>query len=379
MRSLDTAREVCDQYHPGLCKSLAEIDLMAREMPGSPIIDLFRAHGGPSLLVPTDYAGDGVDALTAVRVQRALASYSPSLGAAVTMHHFTMAMLFSLARTAERLTPAQLELLSRIAPEQLLVASGWAEGKPDQNILVPAVTAVPADNGGYVVNGGKKPCSLSRSMDLLTASVAVPIDGEPTLAVLLIPAESPGVSVHPFWSSVVLGAAESDEVRLTDVHVPEELVIRTVPDDPDRLDDLQTAGFVWFEMLISSVYVGAASALVERALERGRGSVTDRAAASVQLEAAVALLEGVARAVSDGVSGDEAVASVLLARYAAQEALASATDKAAELLGGIAFMQSSEIAYLLAASRPLAYHPPSRGAAAEALVNYACGAPLRLA
>jgi alkylation response protein AidB-like acyl-CoA dehydrogenase len=378
MRSLDTAREVCDQYHPGLCKSLGEFDLMDLETPGSPIIDLFRTHDGPSLLVPEQYSGFGVDALDAVRVQRALASYSPSLGAAVTMHHFTMAMLFSLAGTAERLTPAQLDLLSRIAPERLLVASGWAEGKPDQNILIPAVTAKEAE-GGYTVNGGKKPCSLSRSMDLLTASVAVPIDGEPTLAVLLIPADSPGISVHPFWSSVVLAAAESDEVRLSDVHVPQDLVIRTVPDDPDRLDDLQTAGFVWFEMLISSVYVGAASALVERALKRGRGSVTDRAGASIQLEAAVGLLEGMARAVRDGVSGDEAVAQVLLARFAAQQALASATDRAAELLGGISFMQSSEVAYLLAASRPLAFHPPSRGSAAEALVNYVCGEPLRLA
>jgi alkylation response protein AidB-like acyl-CoA dehydrogenase len=132
-------------------------------------------------------------------------------------------------------------------------------------------------------------------------------------------------------------------------------------------------------MLISSVYVGAASALVERALARGRGSVTDRAAASIALESAVSLLEGVARSVRDGLSGDEAVAAVLLARFAVQQALRSATDKAAELLGGIAFMQSPEVAYQLAACRPLMFHPPSRGSAAEALVNYACGEPLRLA
>lgn len=379
MRSLDVAREVCDRYHPGLCKSLAEIDLLDREVPGSPIMELFRTYGGPSLLVPVEFGGAGADALEAVRVQRAVASYSPSLGAATTMHHFTMAMLFALTSTTDRLSATQLDLLGRIAPQRLLVASGWAEGKPGQNILIPAVTATEVD-GGYLVNGGKKPCSLARSMDLLTASVAVPdANGEPSLAVLLVPADSPGVTVHPFWSTWVLAAAESDEVRLTDVHVPEDLVIRTVPDDPDRLDDLQTAGFVWFEMLISSVYVGAASALVERALARGRGAVTDRAAALVTLESAVALIEGVARAVNDGVSGDEAVAAVLQARFAAQQALRDATDRAAELLGGIAYMQSAEVAYLLAASRPLAYHPPSAASAAEALVNYACGEPLRLA
>src|SRR5262249_24811444 len=164
MRSLDAARDVCDQYHPGLCKSLAELDLLDREAAGSPVIELFRTHGGPGLLVPGEYSGNGVDPLDAVRVQRALSSYSPSLGAPVTMHHFTVAMLFSLARTAERLNQAQLDVLGRIVPERLLIASGWAEGKPDQNILVPAVTAKAVD-GGYLVNGGKKPCSLSGSMD----------------------------------------------------------------------------------------------------------------------------------------------------------------------------------------------------------------------
>jgi isobutylamine N-monooxygenase len=377
MRSLDTARAITEEYNPGLCAALAEIPLLDREAAGSPVIDLFRNHDGPSLLVPAEYGGAGADALAAVRVMRALGSYSPSLGAAVTMHHFTMAMLFSLAKTAARLTPAQLELLGRIAPERLIIASGWAEGKPDQNILIPAVTATPTE-GGYLVNGGKKPCSLSHSMDLLTASVALPVNGEPSLAVLLIPKNSPGLSVHPFWNTWVLAGSESDEVRLDDVFVPDEYVIRTEPDDPSRLDDLQTAGFVWFELLISSVYTGAASNLVARALDRGRGSVTDRAAAAVQLEAAVALLEGVARGVRDGMSGDEAVAAVLVARFAAQQALAEATDKAAELIGGIAYMQSSEISYLVSACRPLVFHPPSRGSTAEPLVQYFGGEPLRL-
>jgi alkylation response protein AidB-like acyl-CoA dehydrogenase len=378
MRSLDDAREVCQRYHPGLCAALAEVPLLEREAPGGPVLDLFRKYGGPGLLVPRENGGAGAGPLDSVRIMRAMSSYSPSLGAATTMHHFTVAMLFSLAATAGRLTQAQLDLLAKIGPENLIVASGWAEGKPHTNILIPAVTARAAENG-YVINGGKKPCSLSRSMDLLTASVALPVEGEQTLALLLIPAGLPGITVHEFWTSNVLAGAESDEVRLTDVFVPEELVIRTAPDDPHRLDDLQTAGFAWFEMLATAVYVGAASALVEKVLERGRGTITDRALAVTQLEAAAGLVEGAARAIDDGVTGDEAVAMVLVARYAAQQALAMASDMAAELLGGIAFMRSSEIGYLLAAVRPLAYHPPSRTATAEPLVDYFSGRPLVLA
>ena len=377
MRSLDEARNVCERYHPGLCAALADISLAEREAPGGPVLDMFRKFGGPGLMVPAEYGGAGVGALEASRVVRAMASYSPSLGAATTMHHYTTATLFALARRAGRLTAAQLDLLAGIAPANLLVASGWAEGNPGANIVVPAATARPVD-GGYLVNGGKKPCSLSRSMDVLTASAAVPVDGTPALALLLIPAGSPGLSVEKFWLSNVLAGAESDEVRLTDVFVPADLVIRTEPDAPDRLDDLQTIGFAWFEMLATSVYVGATSALVEQALAKGRGSVTDRAQAAIQLESAVALVENAARAIGDGLTGDAAVSAVLVARYAVQQALREAADLAAELLGGIAFIRSPDIAYLVAAIRALAYHPPSRTAMAEALVDYLTGRPLRL-
>lgn len=377
MRSLDEARNVCERYHPGLCAALADIPLAEREAPGGPIIDIFRKFGGPGLMVPTEYGGAGVNALGAARVVRAMSSYSPSLGASTTMHHYTVATLFSLARIAGRLTAAQLDLLAEIARDNLIVASGWAEGKPGANIVIPAVTARATD-GGYLVNGGKKPCSLARSMDLLTASAAVPVNGTDELALLLIPASSPGITVHKFWLSNVLAGAESDEIRLTEVFVPADLVIHTRPDAPDRLDDLQTTGFAWFEMLATSVYVGATSALVEQALVGGRGSATDRAHAAIQLESAISLVESAARALDDGRTGDDAVAAVLTARYAAQPVLRSAADMAAELLGGIAFMRSPDIGYLIAAVRPLAYHPPSRTAMAEALVDYFTGRPLRL-
>ncbi|WP_030608683.1 acyl-CoA dehydrogenase family protein [Streptomyces sclerotialus] len=382
MRSLESARTTCEQYHPGLGKALEETDLMDREQVGSPVVPLFREHGGSALLVPAAFGGRGADPVDAVRVQRALGSYSPSLAAAATMHHFTAAMLYSLAGRPDGLTAAQRDLLAGIVPGRKLMASGWAEGRTQQNILAPAVSARPVD-GGYLLNGAKKPCSLSRSMDLLTASVTVPgADGRPELAVALVAAGSPGITVHPFWGSGALAAAESDEVRLADVFVPEELVLRTTADGEgrDRLSEMQSAGFVWFELLISAGYSGAAAALVQRVLEHARGSVTDRAALAVRAESAYLLLEGTARGVRDGdLAGEEAVAAVLVARFAVQEALSGAADLALELLGGMDFIRSPEGALLAAAVRPLAFHPPSRTSTAEPLLGYFGGAPLVLA
>ncbi|MFC7844951.1 acyl-CoA dehydrogenase family protein [Streptomyces sp. NPDC001046] len=379
MRSLDLARSVCERFHPGLLKELEQIAYTDREQPGSPVIDLFRIHGGVGLLIPQEYGGHGADALDALRVQLALGAVSPSLAAAVSMHHFTVAMLYSLAVKAGRLTDEQTALLGRVVPDQQVMASGWAEGRTAQNILKPAVTARPV-RGGFLLTGAKKPCSLSRSMSLLTASVAIHgDDGEPELALALVPADAPGLSVHPYWGNDLLAGAESDEVRLEDVFVPAGMVVRAGADDPHRLDDLQSAGFVWFEMLICAGYAGAAMALVEQVLERERGSVAERAALAVDMDAAVALLEGVARATGPEPGDEESVARVLVARYAVQNALPDIASRALELLGGLDFISGSGPAQAAAALRALAFHPPSRAAAAEPLLRWFDGGELVLA
>jgi alkylation response protein AidB-like acyl-CoA dehydrogenase len=381
MRSLAIARHTCEDYHPGLLAALDAIPLDKREAPDSDVVEIYRAHRGPGLLVPKEYGGAAAGPLDAVRAQRGLSAASPSLGVASVMHHFTVAMLFSLAANADRLTPAQVKLLSGVAGvagDGLLLASGWAEGRTDQNILTPSVTAQRVDDG-YLVNGAKQPCSLSRAMDLLTASVTLTEpDGRPGLALLLIPANLPGIRVEPFWSTPILAAAQSDRVVLTDVRVPAELVIHSTPEDQDRLDDLQTAGFTWFELLVTSAYTGAASTLVERVLATGRGTPGDRAELGTRLAAAIDLVEGAARTIECGLAGDEAVAATLVARYTVQDLLSGVVDTAAEMLGGMGFIKSFDVAYLASAVRALAFHPPSRGSVAGALVDYLEGKPLVL-
>ncbi|MFE7034389.1 acyl-CoA dehydrogenase [Streptomyces sp. NPDC057621] len=382
MRSMDHARETCEAFLPGLLDKLDDIPLSELEAPGSPALDHFRACGGPGLVIPTRYHGGGADPLQALAVVRAVGAHSPSLAVATTMHHFSVATLFTLADSVQR-SGMEWALLEGIAEQGLLVASGFAEGRPGQGILAPTVRAKAVD-GGYLVNGSKKPCSLSASMDLLTASVALPTKdgdggGEGTeLAVMLLPRASEGISVQPFWKSWALAGAESDEVRLTDVLVDEQLLMRTAAAEPGRLDELQTTGFLWFELLISACYSGAAGALVERALVREH-STSDRAGLVTRLETANLLLEGVARMLRDGESDDEALGKALVARFAAQDALGEAVRRAVEMLGGTAFISSSEVAYLAAVSHGLGFHPPSRASFAAPYLEHVAGSPLRLA
>ncbi|MEV8394266.1 MULTISPECIES: acyl-CoA dehydrogenase family protein [unclassified Streptomyces] len=378
MRSLEAARETCEAFLPGLLDQLSGTPLEELEAPKNPALDQFRAASGPGLVIPTTYGGAGADPLQALAVVRALASRAPSLAIATTMHHFSVATLFTLADSIQS-SGMEWALLEGIAEQRLLVASGFAEGRPGRGILSPMMSASKAD-GGYVINGSKKPCSLSHSMDLLTASVALPTDsGEQRMAVLLIPRETEGVSVHPFWGSRTLAGAESDEVRLTDVLVDEQLLMRTDPrGDAGNLDDLQTVGLIWFELLISACYLGIVSGLVERVVDGGRGSDSDRARVLTRLETAALLLEGTARMIRDGETGNAALARTLVARYAAQDALGDALNQAVELLGGTAFMSSSDVAYLAGAAHGLSFHPPSRSSFTGPYLDHVAGHPLRL-
>lgn len=377
MRTLDDARAVCETHLPGLYAELASTPLLDLEQPGNPGLELFRMHGGPGLVIPEKYAGLGVSPLEAVQVVRAIGSCAPSLSVATAMHHFSVATLFTLADSL-RSSGVEWALLEAIASQQLLVSSGFAEGHPDQGIFSPNVTGV-RTHGGIVINGSKKPCSMSKSMDLLSASVAIPgAEGDTEMVLLLLPAATPGISIHPFWAAPVLTGAESDEVRLTDVFVDDRLVIPAGTGEQGELDELQTVGFVWFELLITSCYLGMASALTERVFRKGKLGSETLAALGVRLETATILLEGVARLLSERPVDNSALTKTMIARYGAQDAIADVVTMSVEALGGMSFITSPEVAYLASACRCVSFHPPSRSSTHAALTANFAGDVLRI-
>jgi alkylation response protein AidB-like acyl-CoA dehydrogenase len=376
MKLLERERADLERYLPGLDGLLAETPSAELERPGSPGIKMFRDAGGPALVVPTEYRGLGADPLTAVRIQRALGSRSPSLAVATTMHHFSVSSLVLVAAGGGK----EWLLLEAIASQRMLVASGFAEGRPDGRILTPTMTATVTDEG-LRVSGVKRPCSLARSMDLLTASVIVPgTDGrEDQLGVALIPSTDPGVSVTPFWSSFALAGAESDQVTVDNVLVPTDLVVLTGPAEGAQLDEIQTAGFVWFELLIMGAYLGAATALVERAIAIDRATDNEKLRLVTGVEAAMAALENIARLVLGGQRDQRVLADALLVRYAIQDAIAAVVPQAVELLGGLNFMTSDDVGYLAAAVNGLGFHPPARAKMAGPLMKYLTGSSLQIA
>ncbi|MFB7600697.1 acyl-CoA dehydrogenase family protein [Streptomyces sp. NPDC056160] len=375
MRFLEPERATLEMFLPGLDERLAALPLKEREQPQGPALTLFKEAGGPGLVVPSEHRGLGASAVQAVRLQRAVASRSPSLAVATTMHHFSVA---GLIQAYEATKGMEWMLLEAVADQRLLMASGFAEGKSGQSILASSITAR-QDGDDIVLNGSKKPCSLSASMDLLTASVTLDTDSGPQLAVALVSASSPGVSVHPFWGTAALAGAESDEVRLEDVRVPADMVVRTELGEDGSLDRIQTVGFIWFELMMAASYLGMASALVERVLARERTDVTERARILVELEAAMGAIVGAASPLDgDGPVGQAELLQSLVVRFSVQDTIDRVVPRCLETLGGMSYVSSDETSYLAACAAALKFHPPSRAWSGQALCTAYAGGPLVL-
>jgi len=370
MNFLKRDRATLEQFLPSLDARLAEIPLTEIEQPGNSGLAMLRDLAGASLLIPTKYGGKGAVPAEAIQIHRAVATRSPSLAIAMTMHNFSVATLVEYLFYGDY----TVDLLKQISEAQLLVASGFAEGRAGTSILAPTMKATPLDGGGYRINGSKKPCSLSNSMHLLTASVAVPSENGSRRGVAIVPADAEGITRKPFWNSAVLRGAESDEVKLDNVAVTNEQVF--FPEVEESLDAVEAGGFLWFELLVSASYLGIASALAERVIQGKRGDSTERAQLAIDLEGAMAALEGIARAMATGDRGEAILVQALLVRYSVQRSIEQASARAAELLGGMAFINSPDVAYLLAASRALAFHPPSRLSISPAIDSYLMGNPM---
>lgn len=375
MNFLKKERAALETAMPALDSALAGLSLAEMEKPENPAIAMFRECGGPGLLIPVQHGGVGAAPLDALRVQFAVGSRAPSLAIATTMHHFSVATIVEMV--AMKLGSGfEWMLLEAIAKQKLLVASGFAEGRSGASIMS-SFLKVERAGDGFVVSGSKKPCSLAHSMDLLTASMIIERrGGETELAVAIIPSRTPGIERRPFWTNPILAGAESDEVYLENVAVQEKLV--SYLGSPGQLDALQSRGFLWFELLISASYLGMAAGLAERVIKAGKGGAGERSELAIEIIGALSALEGIACAMARE-SAEEArneLARALFVRYTVQRAIRNATSLAVELLGGMAFIGSSEPSYLHAAAQCLVFHPPGRFSAFPALARYLDGEPL---
>lgn len=373
-RSIWPIRErLVEKMFPDLDEYLNSTSLLDLESRDSEIVERFKASGAIGLIVPEALGGAGATARDSIAVQREIGSRSPSLGVATTMHHLSLATLLEYAHAG---TADDLDLARSIVGANMLIASGFAEGRTGSSVFEPAMQAERTP-GGYIISGSKKPCSLSASMDLLTATVLVPTGNGPVRGIALVAADSPGVTVRPFWKAGVLAASESDEVVLDEVFVPEALVVADV--DGVSMSEHEMTGFLWFGMLITAAYLGASCRLVEMLLTKRGADAEAVACAAGELEASYAAIDGVARRFDAGERGAELSAHLLLLRYTVRESLRRSAAVSVAALGGSAYIAGPEVAYLESVVHAYGFHPPFRSQTADGLACYMKGGLFTLA
>ncbi|MGW0065306.1 hypothetical protein ACWDTT_36025 [Streptosporangium sandarakinum] len=371
MRFLERERATVAKLLPGLDESLRALPLMKLEGPDSPGLQLFRDNGGLGLVAPSDQRGRGATALDALRVQRALGSRTPSLAVATTWHHLSMAILVGLATPDD---DQRSMLVESLAVGNQLVAFGFAEERPGAGILSPAMTATLSPDG-LLTSGRTRPCSLARSMDLLAVSVMAPNweddrrEGIPVVA--LVPAGLDGMSVGG-------AGAGSEQVTLDNALVePDWLVRASAPEGQPEV--ILTAGFAWFQLLMTGSYLGAVSALVERVLLDNQVPEAEQVGLLVEAEGAMSAAESVARRIDDGSPDESTLAESLYVRYCVQDTLARVVPRAVQLLGDLDSMASTEVGHLAACANGLELHPPARDRMTAPLAAYLGDGPLTIA
>jgi len=366
-------RELLERFMPGLDDALKAIPLERLESRENPSIRMLKEAKGPGLLIPAKYGGMGATSVEGVRVLRAIGSRAPSLGIVCTMHNFSASTMVEWGTVfGEEYGEV---LLAGIAESSMYLASGFAEGRSGSKPLEMTMQARRAPGGGWLVTGKKKPCTLTYSMDFLTCGlVAENEDGTWQRAVGLIPADSPGIERRPFWKSHILAGAESDEVRLEDVHAPDDFVFPV--DESNVLDPVELTGYIWLQLALASTYLGITGNLVERLIASGKATPEERGGVVVQVESQAAAIDGIAYGLDAGEDREKLLARALAVRFATQSTIENVAMRAAELLGGMAFIGSTEVSYLMSAARAIAFHPPGRLHACAALDQYAGGGML---
>lgn len=332
-------------------------------------IQLLQESGFLKMTVPREFGGWECTLGDCVAAQLELAQGSASTALVAAMQH----QIFGHQREVRSWQPDAYQWLCREAAEGGLfnyVASEPQLGSPSRGGL-PATTAVPsADGQSWIVNGHKTWSTGGRHLTHML--VRANVDGEQ--GVVLVKQDTPGIEWIETWGdSLSLRASDSHDVVFHDVVVPREHLIET--------GDAKGVPNVWFPMILSAVYLGAAVAarncVIQFALERVPTALGKPIATlpkiqrqigeiDMELQAARALLFEVA----DLWHGDEAARSSLMPRIAAAKLVVNntanhVTDLALQIAGGSSITRALPLERHFRDVRAGSMQPPSGDSALE--------------
>ncbi|GAB3485364.1 acyl-CoA dehydrogenase family protein [Amycolatopsis cihanbeyliensis] len=226
------------------------------------------------LSVPTELGGLGAGLPEILPVLERLAMGDGATALAVTMHISPLGQWASVWRRTK--SPRLEELLRMAAAGKLIWASVTGEMGLANNMTDARTTATRVP-GGFTLSGRKSfATNTSVATHCSTTARYEEAEGGPRLLLCQIALDQPGVRVHDTWNTMGMRATRSDDLELTEVFVPDDRVVHSLPVGHLDARVLETV-WAWAMPAFSAVYTGIAAGALDWAARQlvRRGRETD--------------------------------------------------------------------------------------------------------
>ncbi len=266
---------IVDSVLPALAKRAAEADRTG-EFPMEHV-DTISEAGLLGLVVPEEYGGfgGGLRDLAAATFAMATACASTSLSYFFQCSGSSRGILPLAAVEAGLFDDADVPLvkafgervLRRMGAEGRWVANFASESVRTKDAAITITTEATRTDGGWLINGVKSfGCATGVADDYLVTAKLDTGDTAEHLAVFLVPRDTPGVGERAKWDAVGMRATATHGIVLEDAFVSDENAL-TVPGSFVKMTQVSRGSFVGNQVALSSVYLGAAQAAYDFALD----------------------------------------------------------------------------------------------------------------
>ncbi|MFF2087262.1 acyl-CoA dehydrogenase family protein [Nocardia sp. NPDC058176] len=330
----ETARQFADEF---LAPNALEWD----ERKHFPVDVLRKAGpvGFGGICVGDDVGGSDLRRLDAVRIFEQLATGCPSVAAYISIHNMATWMIdeYGTDQQRRRWVPgmASMELLGSYALTEPGVGSDAAA----------LTTKAVRDGDDYVLTGAKQFISGAGANDVYVMMVRTGGEGPRGISALIVPADTPGLSVGPNEKKMGWNAQPTRQVILEDARVP---VANRLGAEGDGFS-IAMNGLNAGRLNIAACSIGGAQAALEktvaylterqafgRSLIRNDALRFDLADMATELEAARTLLWRAAAALDEG--APDKVALCAMAKRFATDVGFEVANKALQLHGGYGYL-----------------------------------------
>ncbi|HLS76586.1 MAG TPA: acyl-CoA dehydrogenase family protein [Nocardia sp.] len=205
----DTARDFADEF---LAPNALEWD-EKKHFP----VDVLRKAGPLGLggiYVGEQWGGSGLRRLDAVRIFEQLATGCPAVAAYISIHNMATWMIDAYGTDEQR-----ARWLPGLTSMELLGSYALTEPGVGSDAAALSTRAV-RDGEDYILNGAKQFISGAGANDVYVMMVRTGDDGARGISALIVPADTPGLSVGPNEKKMGWNAQPTRQVILEDARVP---------------------------------------------------------------------------------------------------------------------------------------------------------------